>query len=236
MNIEIFGYGKPKNWEKISKNPDECGQDSFFIYENRDTNNFILGVTDGVGGYDKYDIDSGKISRQMCRNMKTYSENETDPNIIMKKAYNKIIENKEVEAGSTTVCVLSLQDYVLKSSNIGDSGYLIIRNNKKLFRSTMRGIHFPTPDQIAIMSDKLKNVDFINTEIKDATNEVHTMETGDIIILATDGFFDNISDTDDILSLNLHLYDVKKCCRLLMEETSYGYKKDDIAIIVCKIL
>ena len=193
-------------------------------------------VCDGVGGWLKYDIDSGYIARQMCRNMKTYSENENNPIDILEKSYNKIVENKEVDSGSTTVCLLSLQDYILKSANIGDSGYLIIRNNKKLFRSLRRGIRYPVPDQLAIISDEFKNEKFASDKVSDAINETHILKTGDIIILATDGLWDNIHDSDDILSLQLHLHDARKCCEILMKETTYGYKKDDTTIIVCKIL
>jgi hypothetical protein len=60
------------------------------------------------------------------------------PKDLLEKAYKKIVSNSEVDAGSTTACIVSMApsddrtelNPVIRGANLGDSGFLVIRNGK----------------------------------------------------------------------------------------------------------
>jgi hypothetical protein len=56
---------------------------------------------------------------------------------VMDKGYESVVNNNKVYAGSGTACILSIHKPSgrLYSANLGDSGYIVIRNNKVVHRS-----------------------------------------------------------------------------------------------------
>nr|CAD2192710.1 unnamed protein product [Meloidogyne enterolobii] len=60
----------------------------------------------------------------------------TRPDLIIECAYNKLkMLNNQRPIGSSTACVLTITKKRLYSANLGDSGYLICRGGKVIFRS-----------------------------------------------------------------------------------------------------
>lgn len=67
----------------------------------------------------------------------------TDPIDILQRAFSMIVENKQVQAGSSTACVISITNgdkdkrvARLTSANFGDSGFIVIRGEKLIYEST----------------------------------------------------------------------------------------------------
>lgn len=99
-------------------------------------------------------------------------------------------DNKEI--GSTTVVLLTLNETGrVKSALIGDSGYMILRPKpgkenslSVVYRSTEQQHSFNFPFQIGSQGDN-PNV---------ACTQSHQVQKGDILVLGTDGLFDNLYD------------------------------------------
>ena len=94
------------------------------------------------------------------------------------------------ETGSST-CVIASMDKeapVLYTSNLGDSGYLLIRKQGNelvsVFRSTEQTHGFNFPFQIGTGGDDPNKADA----------QLHTVNHNDILIVGTDGLFDNLFD------------------------------------------
>eukprot|EP01024_Parvocaulis_polyphysoides_P071559 TRINITY_DN8933_c0_g1_i1.p2 TRINITY_DN8933_c0_g1~~TRINITY_DN8933_c0_g1_i1.p2 ORF type:complete len:164 (-),score=34.27 TRINITY_DN8933_c0_g1_i1:263-754(-) len=97
--------------------------------------------------------------------------------------------------GSSTACILVLHGATLHASNLGDSGFMIIRDKEVLFESPAQVHQFNFPFQLGgedAMGD---------TPEKSQKFELQVQQ-GDVIVTATDGVMDNVytEDTATIVS------------------------------------
>lgn len=156
-----------------------------------------LAVADGVGGWTEIGIDSGEYSRELCKNAARYVANRgaNNPREIMRYAY----DNSKA-TGTSTCCVLTIQDNVLRAANLGDSGFLVLRQ-------TQQGLKF-------VMQSEEQQHDFntprqLGTNSLDMPHDAHRYELqlhpGDIVIAGTDGLFDNLSVDDIMHELEKHI-------------------------------
>ena len=76
----------------------------------------------------------------------------------------------------------------LSSANLGDSGYLVVRDGRVAYRTAQQEHIFGCPYQLSSAKDGDSPADAI----------VHRMavRSGDIVVAATDGLFDNLDDED----------------------------------------
>ncbi|XP_072993072.1 uncharacterized protein [Typha latifolia] len=157
------------------------GEDAYFVACNN-----WLGVADGVGQWSLEGINAGLYARELMENCdKFVSENKGVPG--SKPA--QVLCHGAAEAnspGSSTVLVAHFDGQVLHVANIGDSGFLVIRNGTVFKRSTAMVYGFNFPLQIERGDDPSK---FIQTYTID-------LEEGDVIVTATDGLFDNIYEQE----------------------------------------
>ena len=247
--LNAGAYGQAKyHWEG-STSPYECGEDSFFMLKKRDKT-LVIGIADGVGGWNAFGVSSAFMARQMMQNAYLASRDNVEkcldqnPSVIMTSAYNKIKLNKEVEAGSTTCCILSLdiETSTIYSANIGDSGYIIIRNKQIIvgYRSNKsNGIL----RQLAIIPERFVGLRFIDTNPSFAEKREHQVQEGDVIVLASDGFWDNIPDLNHNLSILINelITEKKESCTTIAKilvDMALGYdiKVDDITVVVAQVI
>ncbi|KAG3076759.1 hypothetical protein PI124_g18855 [Phytophthora idaei] len=137
------------------------GEDAWFISGN------TVGVADGVGGWARKGIDSGEYSRTLMNSAKrtvTAKDKTPTPLQVLKVAH-----RSAQCPGSSTACIVQLNDLSLQAINLGDSGFLLCR----------------------LQPDKLG---FGANGDKPEMGEVYELETqeGDMIVLGTDGLFDNL--------------------------------------------
>jgi hypothetical protein len=96
--------------------------------------------------------------------------------------------------GSSTACVLKLNKQLntLDAVNLGDSGFVIVRKAKVVFRSPPLQHFFDCPLQLASVPDFTSETD----TVKDADIFRIPLKPGDCIIIATDGLLDNVFPND----------------------------------------
>uniref|UniRef100_M4BT57 Protein phosphatase n=1 Tax=Hyaloperonospora arabidopsidis (strain Emoy2) TaxID=559515 RepID=M4BT57_HYAAE len=163
------------------------GEDAWFIGNN------IVGVADGVGGWARKGIDSGEYSRTLmesAKQMVTMADTMPTPLQVLTEAH-----HSAQCPGSSTACIVQLDGEVLQAINLGDSGFLLCRLRPdddargelkwQIVHETLHQCHyFNCPYQLGYGT----NGD------TPAMGEVYELKTeeGDVIVLGTDGLFDNL--------------------------------------------
>ena len=122
---------------------------------------------------------------------------------------------------------------------MGDSGYSIFRLNDKRFACLYRTkpmMHcMNCPYQIGVGGYKLEQAD----------RRDHLLKRNDVIILGTDGFWDNIEPEDIQKALNIFVSETLKinaceCSNLLLnladKNSISDGKEDDITVVVIQLI
>ena len=194
--------------------------------------------------YFKYEY--GKVSQQLT----TMDENEIFT-LLKNCLHNAFI--KTTKFGSSTILIALNKDNLLYTLCIGDSGYIVFRRRGKdyklaeVFRSIEQQHTFNCPFQLACYPNakeyetlmKKGFGSFIallrrsDLEVQDLPKDAHTesfpLQSGDIVILATDGLFDNLFDSDiqrvSEMFLSYDLDPQEFCTRLSRELVSKAIAK-----------
>ena len=228
-----------------------------------------LGVADGVGGWEAVGVDPSKYSRELLRHVEDILDSEWDSDLGGSSVPSKLssLPPKPVEVmrrasvkvkavGSSTCCLVFLDPIgrSVQSANLGDSGFLLYRPEGKtlLYRTEdqLHGFNFPL--QLGTGSSDLPE----HSETMDCP-----VEPGDILLLATDGVFDNVFDEDLLRLIDLNgRMDVEKLAAAIAftaykhsldprykspfsvkemghfgESTCFGGKSDDISVVMARV-
>ena len=152
--------------------------------------------------------------RDKEKNMKNVS---LEPGCILKDAYKKV----DVY-GSSTAWVATINNQMLKIANLGDSRWMLIRysfiNNKSqvLLKTEEQQHSFNAPYQLANIPEDLSNskagsknersnVKFWKDKVADSIHYQWKVKEGDIVLLATDGLFDNLYISDILQIIDLFM-------------------------------
>ncbi|KAK6785579.1 hypothetical protein RDI58_019034 [Solanum bulbocastanum] len=157
------------------------GEDAHFICREEET----IGVADGIGSWAKKGIDSGEYSRQLVRNAELSIQKQKDQRnkIHPMEVLNEAYFNTKCQ-GSSTACILTLACDTIHAVNVGDSGFVVIRDGDIVYKSEIQQKGFNYPFQLG-NGVKLDDPS-VAQEIK------ATVRIGDVIVMATDGLFDNV--------------------------------------------
>ncbi|KAI9265999.1 phosphatase 2C-like domain-containing protein [Sporodiniella umbellata] len=174
----------------------QVGDDAYFQRQD------ALGVADGVGGWRTH---AGANPALYSRKLMHYVQLELDriksnvrpqqppvhpdPIQVLESAYNltTLDAHNEGIVGSTTACIVILSQDELKIANIGDCGVSVIRKHNYVFRSEEQQHSFNFPYQLGTAS-------FDSPQ--DAQQFTIKIEENDIIVLGSDGLFDNLFDEE----------------------------------------
>lgn len=169
----------------------------------------MLVVADGVGGWNEMGIDPALYSRRLVdlvvRNFAEYEKEyakghkseplKVDENLIRNMIVKSVFKNRE--QGSSTLSVLYLDKVtnMLYSGYLGDSCYMVARPKEigkfeVFFKSDEQTHGFNIPYQVGREGD----------DPKTAIIKKHKVEKNDLIILASDGLWDNL-EVKDILGI-----------------------------------
>ena len=153
----------------------------------------VLGIADGVGGWADSGVDPADYSRGLmknCHEAALADETLSDPVEILKSGH----EGMDEVRGSSTACVISLSDCHARTANLGDSGFLVYREGHVIYRSQEQTHYFNCPFQLGTNSqDRPQDADTARIEL----------QKGDVLLMGTDGLFDNVFD-QQLLSLLKH--------------------------------
>ncbi|KAA8528629.1 hypothetical protein F0562_035984 [Nyssa sinensis] len=154
------------------------GEDAHFICDEQ-----AIGLADGVGGWADLGVDAGKYARELMSNSVTAIQEEPkrsiDPARVLEKAY-----SSTKAKGSSTACIIALTDQGLHAINLGDSGFVVVRDGCTIFRSPVQQHDFNFTYQL----------ESGNGSDLPTSGQVFTIPVapGDVIIAGTDGLFDNL--------------------------------------------
>nr|XP_016466648.1 PREDICTED: probable protein phosphatase 2C 55 isoform X2 [Nicotiana tabacum] len=166
------------------------GEDAHFICGDEQA----IGVADGVGGWADLGVDAGQYARELMSNSVTAIQDEpkrsVDPARVLDKAY-----TCTKAKGSSTACIIALTDQGLHAINLGDSGFMVVRDGCTVFRSPVQQHDFNFTYQL----------ESGNSGDLPSSGEVFKIPVapGDVIIAGTDGLFDNLYN-NDITAIVVH--------------------------------
>jgi protein phosphatase PTC7 len=211
---------------------DRGGEDALFTSDEINA----LGVSDGVGSWYSRGVDPGIYARELMRLTEVAIQaGKLDPVQALRQAY---AANKE--RGSATACVALLDDGQLNSVNVGDSGFIILRVSQ-VIQSRQITIHsFNFPFQLGQGSPDQPE-DGVVAGIK--------LKPEDIIVMATDGLWDNLFE-EQVAELVVEQSDMTKLAKNIAEEARFaatepgrktpwsdvGGKLDDITVVTALVV
>ncbi|ALC48049.1 fig [Drosophila busckii] len=174
------------------------GEDSWFVSSTPTAE--VLGVADGVGGWRRLGIDAGAFASELmdCCAKQTQRGDFDGRNVqqLLIDGYGQVRSHAKGVHGSSTACLLAMNrsNCMLHSANLGDSGFLVVRNDKVIYKSEEQLHDFNTPYQLtAAPAEQEANVYCDRPE--SAVISKLSLHPGDLVILATDGLFDNVPES-----------------------------------------
>ncbi|CAJ2501021.1 Uu.00g038740.m01.CDS01 [Anthostomella pinea] len=183
------------------------GQDAFFISRVGDTNAIAFGIADGVGGWEESGVDPADFSHSFCDYMASAayehqpapSESPITARSLMQRGYDDVCKDKSIHAGGSTACVaIASESGQLEVANLGDSGFVQLRQNGVHHYSEPQTHAFNTPYQLSIVPTSMlaRAAAFGGAQLcdhpKDADVTQHNLKHGDILVFASDGVWDNL--------------------------------------------
>eukprot|EP00878_Enallax_costatus_P008709 GHUV01009103.1.p1 GENE.GHUV01009103.1~~GHUV01009103.1.p1 ORF type:complete len:488 (+),score=119.48 GHUV01009103.1:162-1466(+) len=123
------------------------GEDSFFIADHQSA----IGVADGVGGWAEIGVDAGAYARLLMVHAKEAADAAAEHVAAGTLSAQQILETafyKTNVQGSSTACVLVVNGITLSASNLGDSGFVLVRDGVATFQSPQQQHNFNFPFQL----------------------------------------------------------------------------------------
>ena len=186
------------------KKVDKGGEDAFFV---SGYSGGVIAVADGVSGWAEKDVDPAQFSRELMRRASSLVEDEEvnyDPRILVRKAHATTSSK-----GSATVIVSMLDNNgILKVANVGDCGLRVIRKGQIIFSTFPQEHYFDCPYQLSSET--------VSQTYLDATVTSIDSVKGDIIVMGSDGLFDNVSDHEIVSTIAEHK-DVQETAKVLAD-------------------
>nr|XP_010923448.1 probable protein phosphatase 2C 55 [Elaeis guineensis] len=155
------------------------GEDAHFIC----VDDQAIGVADGVGGWADLGVDAGQYARDLMSNsvsaIREEPKGSIDPARVLEKAY-----SSTKAKGSSTACIIALTDQGIHAVNLGDSGFIVVRDGCTIFRSPVQQHDFNFTYQLESGN---------GSDLPSAAQVFNfPVAPGDVIIAGTDGLFDNL--------------------------------------------
>ncbi|CAG9460661.1 unnamed protein product [Pedinophyceae sp. YPF-701] len=178
INRKGFGYG---------------GEDSYFFCETEKT--IGIGVADGVYAWRDQGIDPGEMSRSLTGHAReAVLSGLTDPLLILSNAWYKAFHEGARGSSTATVATINKHRGSLSSALLGDSGFIVVgttpgrpfRHVK--YRSPHHEHSFGHPFQLGHHEHSDRPEDALIARVP--------VGAGDVIIMGSDGLFDNVHDED----------------------------------------
>jgi len=162
------------------------GEDAQFI--RADDSWLVCGIADGVGGWSAEGIDAGAYARALMQHAweaSSHADLRHDPRALLHHAHQSIDIGIQ---GSCTACIVVFEQERMRCVNLGDSGAIGVRQHQQqpFFRTSEQQHRFNCPYQLGSdgHGDLAARGDVLEC----------SLQHNDIVVLGTDGFFDNLFD------------------------------------------
>ncbi|KAL8477217.1 hypothetical protein ACS0TY_029490 [Phlomoides rotata] len=155
------------------------GEDAHFICADEQ----VIGVSDGVGGWADVGVNAGDYARELMSNsvkaIREVPPADIDPLQVLEKAH-----GATNAMGSSTACIIALKNQDLHAINLGDSGFIIVRDGCTVFESPVQQHGFNFTYQL----EKGNRADV------PSSGQVFKIPVvpGDVVVAGSDGLFDNL--------------------------------------------
>ncbi|CAL5867786.1 uncharacterized protein PFLUO_LOCUS2007 [Penicillium psychrofluorescens] len=201
----------------------DSGEDAFFVsrigsrhseqQRQEGADAIAFAVADGVGGWTESRVDPADFSHGICGYMAhtamAWDEpaHKLRPKQLLQAGYDQVVADPSIRAGGSTASVgVGLPDGRVELANLGDSGSVLLRLAAVHHYSVPQTHGFNTPYQLSIIPPRMRaqasvfGGAFLEDFPRDAVVTNIQMQHGDVLLLATDGVFDNLNN-QDILKL-----------------------------------
>lgn len=184
-----------------------------------------FGVADGVGGWAEHGVDAGDFSHALCAELSSAaarapvrgrgrgrgrgSEDNDGGGLpsaldLLDRGYRAVLSSGRVAAGGSTACVgvASARDGAVDMANLGDSGWVQLRLGALQAASRPQLHEFNTPFQLSVIPPSVaaRAAVFGGMQLSDlpasADAAALRVRHGDVLVLATDGVWDNLFAQD----------------------------------------
>ncbi len=200
---DALGLQRGETRAQRKTNRPDSGQDAFFIAKLR-PNSTAFGIADGVGGWATSGVDPAEFSHGFCHYVAEttleWTHGRLTPRMLMEIGYQNIIDDPSVPAGGSTACIgIAGSDGSLQIANLGDSGFLQLRLGAVHHYSNPQTHAFNTPYQLSIIPPRViaQSAIFGGMPLSDLPEKAELctgqLRHGDVLILATDGVWDNLN-------------------------------------------
>jgi len=186
----------------------DSGQDAYFVARvGQDSDVTAFAIADGVGGWTEYGVDPADFSHALCSYMAetalSWRGERLGPKQLLEIGYEKTIQDPDIQAGGSTACVVITDGQGrMRIANLGDSGFLQLRLGTVHHYSNPQTHAFNTPYQLSLTPPEIlaQAKVFGGLPLNDNPDRAdladHMLRHGDVLVLATDGVWDNLHSQD----------------------------------------
>jgi protein phosphatase PTC7 len=209
---DAIGVQSGRNHQEIQRSRPSSGEDAFFVAKvgsgsGSQSNATAFGILDGVGGWASHGIDpadfSHGLSSHMAKIALKWKDGDLKPKELLRIGYRTTIADPSISAGGTTACVaVASREGRMQIANLGDSGFIQLRAGAVHHYSNPQTHAFNTPYQLSITPPHIlaQAEIFGGIPLNDAPDKAdlqdHMLRHGDVLILATDGVWDNLNSQE----------------------------------------
>lgn len=272
LSVDVSGYSMPHP-DKVKsgvkgmnrKGMGYGGEDAYF-YASNSNGTWALGVADGVYEWRHVGIDAGVFSRQLVEFCRQAVELGTmDVLKVLQFASKHLKRSGALGSSTVTLGIIDTLQGRLATATIGDSGFILLgRSKENYMSSTLRGTYYiryrsPQQEHSFGCPYQLGHQDGADTP-EDAMLSTMPLYPGDVLIMGSDGLFDNVADetivevVDRVLTNGGKPSDISQALAFKAFEASTdkssttpyslaaseafemiydGGKKDDISVVAC---
>ncbi|CAE8590814.1 unnamed protein product, partial [Polarella glacialis] len=242
-----------------------CGDDAFFLARHPRSQVLVAGIADGVSSWSKQGVDPALFAWELmvhCEAAVLTAAASAEPAAVLTEGYEATVRDGGNLMGSSTACIASLDSRSgrLCVANLGDSGAVLVREGRTRMLETKEQQHyFNCPYQLVCVPLSMR----LRMQGGDlpAQSEVYEaqVKTGDLLVLATDGFLDNVWQDQmmEVLAamhgkpaqdIAQRLVELAYAAAHSMEPSPFGAsawqhgmrhrggKPDDIAVLVARVI
>lgn len=214
---DVIGVSRDKNPAARRRNRPDSGEDAFFVSRigsrvsgHPDAGDAVaFAVADGVGGWTESRVDPADFSHGLCGYMAQSAlawdspADKLRPKQLLQAGYDQVVDDPTIKAGGSTASVgVALPDGRVELANLGDSGSVLLRLAAVHHYSVPQTHGFNTPYQLSVIPPRMRaqasvfGGAYLEDSPKDAAVTNVQMQHGDVLMLATDGVFDNLNNQD----------------------------------------